>query len=219
MTKIKLKQFRPNSQQSFTILELVIVIGLIALLATLVIILFDPIKQIKRSWDAKRKVEIHTLQKLFDDYYNDKNSYPDGTELCYNAVTSNDGQCTCHICGQDSDSPSFSPYLSTLPCDPKRNDYLYQYGCTAKQWYRVCARLEDSDSPDYYNYAVASPNTDPTLCNVFPACPSQGDKYCLAGGTLNNCGPIANCTSTDPYHCDYPFIIYSDPSGLNRCTP
>jgi type II secretory pathway pseudopilin PulG len=194
-------------------MEFLIVIALIALLATALLILFNPKKQIEKAWDAKRKNQLSELKKVLEDWYNDKNCYPKPSEICFDSPTANN---TCHICGNQSTSPSFSPYLSSLPCDPQspKKDYLYQVdNLTCPNWYRVYADLSLSDylnndpateevgcynqscgpSPNYnYDYGISSPNIDLERSVNFSYCARTGCNIC---GSYQNC---LNIWQTNP---------------------
>ncbi len=164
-----------KKQRSFTLVELMMVVVIVAVVLTIVFVLLNPKKQVEKSWDGKRKNDLNTLRKVFEDFYNDKGCYPKPEEVCYGINPGN----PCQICGTRSDSPSFSPYLNPLPCDPQspRKEYLYQVdNISCPQWYRVYSKLSREDdsavsevgcqngcgpAPEYaYSYGVSSPNID-----------------------------------------------------------
>ena len=220
----RLKQLKklksPKSLRGFTLMELLIIIALIVLIATAFLVLFNPKKQIEKTWDGKRKQELSQLKEALEDWYNDKNCYPKPSEICYDSPTANN---TCHICGNQPTSPSFSPYLSYLPCDPEspKKNYLYQVdNLTCPTWYRIYADLSLSDyrndepstkelgcyvqscgpAPNYgYDYGVSSPNIDLEKSNQF--------SYCAISG-CNACGSYQQCLAIDiSYFCQSTKII------------
>lgn len=151
----------------FTLMELMIVLSILALLATGLLITLNPKKQIERTWDGQKKADLYSLQTALDDYNNDNNSYPPGSNICYDSVVNNSGICSCHICGKLSPS-SLLPYLPKLPCDPQRKDYLYQYNCDTQQQYIFCARLNESAINNNYNYGISTTQSNPNDCNSIP---------------------------------------------------
>lgn len=143
-------------------MELLIVIALIGVLAVAALALFNPKKQMEKAWDGQRKTELATLSKVFEDFYNDNSSYPTANDVCYSEEQSDEpGKCYCYICGNESTTSNFNPYLSRLPCDPQHPSkrYLYQYDCEAGSWFKTFAYLSTEDSQGGYNWGVASPNT------------------------------------------------------------
>ena len=115
---------RSFGQVGFTLMELLIVIVIIAILATIAIVLLNPMQQISKAQDGRRKNDLATFQKVLEDYYNDKGCYPRPNEVCYPNSQSGynpNVDTKCYICGNES-SPAnfanFSPYMARLPCDP-----------------------------------------------------------------------------------------------------
>lgn len=176
----------------FTLMEVLLVIALIVLILTALLILFNPKKQIERGWDGKRKKEIDTLAKVFEDYYNDKNCYPKPSEVCVPDTedTLSTGNIICKICGSDPNSPNFEPYLSSLPCDPQYPSKYYLYEVdnnSCPSFFRIYAKLSNKrdvdiekagcssgcapegyvdisnfDEEKVFNYGKTSPNTSLT---------------------------------------------------------
>lgn len=201
-------------KSAFTIVELLIVIALISLLVVATYILINPITQINKSKDTRRKGDLAKIQRLFEDYNNDKNHYPPGNAVCADQPNN----CQCHIC-----SSTFTPYTSQLPCDPENpaKQYLYEYDCTnptAPTWYRTFAKLSDPEATtrsvnickygcgptaqdQSYTFAATSPNKQPVssieLCSLHsplyyfsPAQVGQGQisYVCsLCGSTYTEC--------------------------------
>jgi len=178
------------TKKSFTLIELLITVAIIAIVAVALLVLLNPKKQIEKAWDARRKSDLATLKKALEDYYNDKNCYPTAQEICYDDLTADN---TCHICGSHPSSPNFSPYLTKLPCDPQypSKNYLYQINNeTCPSWHRIYTQFSnDQDlgikdvgcssgcgpAPLYaYSYGASSPNIDLEVNPMLPtATPTQ----------------------------------------------
>lgn len=200
-------------------MEIMIVVSLLVILAAVLMITLNPMTQIFKGYDAKRKQELTQLSKVFEDYYNDHQCYPPPPKVCFDSVTSRaDGTFTCDICGSESTSPVLSPYMTTLPCDPQKpsKKYLYQVDSqTCPSYYRAYADLatdpnefctSDNSGVINYDWGVASPNTIPAIdcnLNVSPTvtptpeiggpCSSYSDLYynpfCNICGSSGNNGP------------------------------
>jgi len=171
-----------KKNSGFTLLELLIIVSLIAIIATTVIILLNPMQQINKAKDAQRKHGLDVLKKAFEDFYNDKGCYPKPSQVCYNAKSqyAPSEPITCNICGNNASSPLFTPYLQKLPCDPEspKKEFLYQVdSLICPQWFRVyselniksdqvikelgCSAESCGPKPFFgYDFGVASPNTD-----------------------------------------------------------
>jgi len=203
--KIRVNPSSIRVNPCFTLMELLIIIALIAILATALLVLFNPKKQIEKAWDAKRKNDLNTLRKVLEDYYNDKGCYPTGNIICYNTPQENKKGVgvgatlvgySCNICGTEPTPPNFSnfsPYLSVLPCDPQHptKDYLYQYDpSSCPQWFRIYSMFsirDDSDSKflgcPYGGCGLAYPPT-PT--------PQYGYDYGVSNTVLESSN-VYNC--------------------------
>lgn len=221
--------------KSFTLIETLIVIAMIATLATASLTLLDPLRQVKKAQDARKIQDLAVINRVMEDYYNDKSYYPPANNLCFDTPTQNGSVCSCHTCFLKKRSSELTPYLSSLLCDPQHPtlDYQYQYDCgeTNLTWYRLCASLDTRDisSPSpfagviaRYNYGVGSSNTDLSGCyggptpTMAPLAPCQNDpsfKYCLNHGILNNCGTFAQCASAP---CDSGQLYFSNGQGCSH---
>jgi len=191
-----------SDRSAFTIMEVLIVISIISLLVVGTLALINPMKQISKARDARRKQELEVLKKSLEEYYNDHGCYPKPSELCYDSPipTCNKNGCgshctirgqICHICGTENNSPSFSPYLAQLPCDPQhaKKQYLYEVQAnpdnsiecssaidpthSCPSWYRIYSDMDDYDSQarDYhceFKGCGLAPNTLPASVVVSP---------------------------------------------------
>lgn len=68
-----------NKSKGFTIVELLIVIVVIGILATLVIVTFTGIQQ--KARDSKRKTDLGAVQAALESYYSSNNTYPTLADL------------------------------------------------------------------------------------------------------------------------------------------
>lgn len=149
-------------QQGFTLLELLIVIVIIGILATIVVpgLTSGP----RRARDTQRKADLRGLKNALEVYYNDNNSYPTQTAAATDFLSS-DTLVTALV----------SNYAPSIPCDPRSsgasgspktttdgtagNDtadcavqdsvlqYLYQSGASGAS-YTICATTENATDPD-----------------------------------------------------------------------
>ena len=144
-------------RKSFTLIELIIVIGIIAVLSALGATSYSGFQ--KNARDTRRKADLETITSALNAYYAVNNRYPAaGTCAAGVAIT------TCSVNSTSSSSwisaLVTSGYLEALPQDPinnaaapwdaTNNNYSYAYGGvdTNGQNYDLTARLENTDDPD-----------------------------------------------------------------------
>jgi general secretion pathway protein G len=144
------------NQLGFTLVELLIVIALIAILATGVLALINPVGEMQKALDAKRKSDLAQLQRTLELYYHDYGQYP--ATLSFGS--------------------SWQPYSPKLPNDPDPSkNYAYKSsgqtyymyasldrGATDKQACNagaVCINASGLNCGKVCNYGVSSPNVTP----------------------------------------------------------
>jgi prepilin-type N-terminal cleavage/methylation domain-containing protein len=145
-----------KQQKGFTLVEILIVVGIILLLS--IIVLMNVRGQMAHATDAKRKTDLSTLSKFFEDYYNDHGTFPN--------------QSATDVCGG-----VIAPYITNIPCDPVSKTH-YGYFPAINGGYRICAKLSDTTDP-----AIAAMGcTGPLGCGL--GGPTSGGvyNYCLASG-------------------------------------
>lgn len=144
-------------QSGFTLIEMLVVISIIGILATLVAANLNSARS--RARDAERKSDIKNIQTALRLYYNDFGGYPKasgggnilgcgtGTSLCpwrsEWAVTVNGGTTV---------------YMSTLPGDPLTSTQSYRYTYTDSDDYVLSACLENGSDTN------GVPESDHTWC-------------------------------------------------------
>lgn len=154
--------------KGFTLVELIIVLGILGVIATMVLLGINPLEQLRKSSDADRKADIAQLQRALELYYQDNGSYPTSSADFKIRV----GTTTLAW------GSAWQPYMSALPKDPSPSrSYQYYVPATANgQTYYIYASLERG-------------NRDAQVCNNGSACTSlSGSGFPPAtacGGTCN----------------------------------
>ena len=173
MMRIQLNQRSRFTQSGFTLIEILIVMVIIGILATLGAGSFQS-SQIKGR-DARRKSDLKQIVNSLEVYYNDRKTYPLGSD---GLIAGCAGLTPCSWGEQFSDEND-TIYMVVLPSDPKSSlSYHYESDGTSYQLY---ARLENNldmavpkdaqDASQVFsglacgslecNYGVASSNTTP----------------------------------------------------------
>lgn len=136
----------------FTLLEILLVLGILGILATIVLIAINPTKQLNDARGANRKASVREIENALSQYIIDGNtvsSIPVGTanaqDICQTTVTGTD--CTDPpVDGYDL-SALAPTYLVDIPIDPNETGSLitgyriYRIGSFNK----VCNKYEESE--------------------------------------------------------------------------
>lgn len=116
-----------KSLQGFTLIEILLVIGIIAVLATVVIVALDPAKRFADAKDARRLSDIQSILSAVQQYIVDnKGTLPSGLDSSERQIgtapsgCSISGNCgvTVDACIDMSATSSLGHYLKSLPYDP-----------------------------------------------------------------------------------------------------
>lgn len=129
--------------------ELLIVIAILGILASGLLAVLDPVAQVRRARDSKRKQEIENMQKAFELYLNDANMYPGGNEFLCGAPL---------VIGTQI-------YMQKIPCDPSsadgKNKYEYVRNPLDPMKYELYACLENIKDPQ--QDPLGTPLTTPNI--------------------------------------------------------
>lgn len=112
-----MKQF---ANKAFTLVELLIVIGIIGLLAVTVLLTLNPAEAQKRTRDTKRIKDAQTLQAVVEQYISDGNAIPAAWATPTVGITS---QIAGNVQGQTCAATNWlgvdvCNYTKTVPTDP-----------------------------------------------------------------------------------------------------
>ncbi|HMT19023.1 MAG TPA: type II secretion system protein [Candidatus Saccharibacteria bacterium] len=123
-------KLQKNLQAGFTIIELLIVIAIIGILATLVLTNFQGAQA--KGRDTVRKNDINSIYQKLEEYYNENGGYPDGNlsttvlaGIDAEALNDADGTAITYTGGfiTSTTAPTLTP--------ANTNEYIYAaYGCT-----------------------------------------------------------------------------------------
>jgi general secretion pathway protein G len=131
--------------RGFTMIELLVVIGLLAILAGAILAIFNPIGQIQKSQDAKRKNDLAQLQRALELYYQDNGSYPI--------------QTAGFAIPGGAWGTAWGNYMAKVPADPTASKKYVYFTTGNGQTYFLYANLDRGKN-------------DPQACNAGAACTS-----------------------------------------------
>lgn len=153
-------------QRGFTFVELLMVITIIAVLAGVIITVFNPIGQMQKAQDVRRKSDLEAIQKSLELYYQDTGRYPPSTldfKISMNGTPVSWGG-------------TWAPYLARVPADPAATK-RYVYFTPAS-----------GNGQTYFLYASLDRGAqDQQACNSGNACVKavSGPGASACGGTCN----------------------------------
>lgn len=147
--------------RGFTLIELIVVFGILGALSMLLIATLDPIAQFQKSRDGKRKSDLGQVQKILEQYYQDNGRYPvHSTSSPTYRIVKLDG--TTAEWGQ-----AFTPYANVLPKDPISSKN-YVYYSSGQSYYLYASLDRGSKDPQACSGGVCSSltsnNISPTAC-------------------------------------------------------
>ena len=166
-----------NNKQGFTLIEILIVVAIIAILASIVLVGLGPTQQSGR--DARRLSDLHEVQNGLELFYNKCGYYPgrdpDSAVPCNPQATGGYADMSAALIEAGLN-------ITTVPVDPT-NATPYQYGfrtngATASQ-YILFAQLENQNSSVFNSY---TPLTT-TQTSVY----TSGDSIGSGCGRPNYC--------------------------------
>jgi prepilin-type N-terminal cleavage/methylation domain-containing protein len=135
-------------RSGFTLLEILLVIGIIGILAAIVIIAINPSRSLAKSRDLQRKVGITEINKGLEQYYIDHGSYPTAitSELQGICNTGASATSTGFSCTGMVDLSMLVPtYLPSIPVDP--TGVGYKVGFNSSRRIMLVADLTETVSP------------------------------------------------------------------------
>jgi prepilin-type N-terminal cleavage/methylation domain-containing protein len=116
-----------RTASAFTIIELLVVIGIISVLAVALLVTLNPAEAQRRSRDAARLKDANTLQAVIEQYLNDGNSSVCETASgCSSAgagtgITSQPCSASWITAGTGTTAADLCAYAKTVPVDPSNN--------------------------------------------------------------------------------------------------
>ncbi len=173
---------KPKNGAGFTLIEMLIVISIIAILAS-VVLYANITSSAQKARDSKRKQDLNKLVRTFEDYYNDHGRYPPANDPA-------DGNIAGSPWGSSLDN-----YVVQLPNDPlspnRYHVYYYQAGSGGK-FYTLYTRLENIADDDIIRVGCQNGcgPMDDTGYRAFNYFVSSGDVI-MANGIPNGEDPGA----------------------------
>jgi len=146
-----------SKSQGFTLIEILVVITLLAILATIIVNSY--VSTLKKGRDSRRKQDLEQVSRALELYYADNNVYP--ATLSWDSPLVNSQVVPTKL------------YMKRLPSDPANTDtleYLYE---TDGTYYRLFTCLENDQDANYQIYSGKNCGSGCNNCNYGIASPNQ----------------------------------------------
>lgn len=172
-------------RKGFTLIEILIVVAIIAILASVVLVGLGPTQQAGR--DARRLSDLRQVQNGLELYYNKCGFYP-GSATGASACAASNNAATAGYADMSSAVTGSGLGINTMPLDPTNaapHTYLFDTnGKTASQ-YVLAAVLENTGNTVFTGYTaltvtqLATYTSGDTLTNSAVATACVAPEYCL----------------------------------------
>lgn len=152
-----MQENKKENKKGFTLIEILLVIGIIAVLATVVIVALDPAKRFADARDSRRLSDIESiLSAVQQSIVDNKGVLPSGIDTIERHIGTAGSGCALatDVCavGGDSDcvdlSGSLAKYLKSMPSDPANGSAsLTHYAIVADANNLITVKACDSTDP------------------------------------------------------------------------
>ena len=164
-----------KSGHGFTLIEILITLALIGVMATGIIVVLNPLVQLQKAQDAKRKSDLSQIQKAVEQYYQDNGSYPPKFAATDYRIKALDGSVV-------NWGDPWLPYMANLPADPNSSkNYVYNSTSNGQTYYIYASLDRGANDPQVCNNGAA--------CSSLPAGASCGTGTCSYGISSPNVSP------------------------------
>jgi len=113
----------PKSNRGFTLIELVVVIGVLSVLLAIVLVAINPARQFAQANNTQRRSDVSALLNAIHQYAADRSgSLPAGLDATSKTICSTGGTITCPVDSIDLCADLVPVYIADLPLDPTAGD-------------------------------------------------------------------------------------------------
>ncbi len=203
-----------KNKNGFSLVEILIVMSILVFLTLGLLMILNPVLLVNRAGDSDRKSDLNKLRTVFEEYLNDKGSYPSHAKLTEWNMASN---CKKGI-------SELKAYINNWPCDPTGMPYTILVG---NNWFKIVTNLinkEDKDIPDKWYTDSGTLYTTLFDKNEVNYGVSSSNVLWYEGDTpASSCGSIClklstyGCNDAVGVGCSLPDKCYLGTCSLGSC--
>jgi general secretion pathway protein G len=143
------KLHHPKFPRGFTLIELLVVIAIIGVLTVASITILNPLTQMQKAQDSRRKSDLSQIQKAIEVYYNERGYYP-------NTLTF---------------GSALETYMKKVPNDPNPSKtYGYSIGLNGQAYYLYASLDRGSSDSQACNGGSACASAPSGACGAEAVC-------------------------------------------------
>lgn len=128
INEFKKQTMQKNQQKGFTLIEILVVMGLIALLAAIVLIAINPARQFAQGRNSQRTSNVNTIINAIGQNMADNKGIFTCGAIALPAITETDANKDISLGKIDLRSCLVPTYISEIPLDPGTSDASYTAG-------------------------------------------------------------------------------------------
>lgn len=164
-----------KERKGFTLIEILIVVAIIAILASVILVGLGPTQSLGR--DARRVSDLHEVQNGLELYYNSCGYYPGAAACGGTGKVASWAALTTSL-------TSSSIGITGVPNDPSGRDYVYgvNSGATPPNTvYVLEATLENDSGGPWNGYTpISIPANMGWSTSTAPDCAAKDGSYCIS---------------------------------------
>jgi len=122
-----------NKRNGFTLVELLVVVGILGILSGLVIVTLNPSQYFKQGRDSRRLSDLGKIQATLELSFADNNRYPTVAEFATLTVPTDPDGGSYEYCVDDATTPMNYGICATMETTPLPSDCTSAaaYGCSS----------------------------------------------------------------------------------------
>jgi prepilin-type N-terminal cleavage/methylation domain-containing protein len=143
-----------KTSKGFTLIEMLVVLGILAVIITIVLVAINPAAQLTSARNTKRSADVTQILNAIDQYFIVHGSMPAGITTTAKAIKSATGSANIDICTSLVDE-----FIAAMPSDPSNGNYT---DCTSYDTGYTVAKSSGNNN----RITVSAPSAENATINV-----------------------------------------------------